>query len=472
MPVQRKTVEFAKIIAYDRRGNDYVYGGNWDPFNRATGTDCSGCIVDELDAVQNGTSMAWSRHGMSTENWRPPWMGGNVDPNNAPFGTVIVDSPAKIPADAAVKIAFHHGPGGGANSHTWCEVDGLRIETNGDDGTVMGNDAMAIDNPYANCWAYLPGPIIEDGTPLVTGPSAPPTEPPDTLFPDVSEFQVPVNDAFASATYSEGGQDWPFRWISIRSNDGNHIDKNFAANYAWCTKAVASGHLDGFIVYYYWRRDGSGADQHRNLVTGQGGPHPKMVSMIDVESGSGVGGADGSAQLNGEYNMLAGWLGNPARVIGYGNTGDLKSIWPRRPDGLKLIIAAYGSNPDFPGKFAHQYTDGQGFGGGLPEGVAPFGNCDMNSADGFTPSMLAEALGVAAPPAPVPPAPTPAPPAEPPSFEEWVKTTTDRELLEYMVTQLGPGDPSWSSKGSTLRDELWNLATATAKKAATKKASK
>src|SRR6516165_10043445 len=89
MPVHRKTIEFAKVIAYDRHNNDYVYGGNWDPMNKTVGTDCSGCVVDELDAGINGTAMEWTRHGLSTESWRPPTMGGNANPQNGPFGTVM-----------------------------------------------------------------------------------------------------------------------------------------------------------------------------------------------------------------------------------------------------------------------------------------------------------------------------------------------------------------------------------------------
>lgn len=54
------------------------------------------------------------------------------------------------------------------------------------------------------------------------------------------------------------------------------------------------------------------------------------------------------------------------------------------------------------------------------------------------------------------PAPAPAPaPTDP--FLAWTKQATDRELLEYIVAQLGPGDPSWKSKGMTLRDKAWSL---------------
>lgn len=78
-------------------------------------------------------------------------------------------------------------------------------------------------------------------------------------------------------------------------------------------------------------------------------------------------------------------------------------------------------------------------------------------------------------PAPAPtPAPDPAPAPEPPPvpepsprspvqprtplvlFTEWVATATDRKLLEYIAAQLGPGDPSWGAKGSTLRDKVWS----------------
>nr|WP_240619086.1 N-acetylmuramoyl-L-alanine amidase [Mycobacterium intracellulare] len=64
-------------------------------------------------------------------------------------------------------------------------------------------------------------------------------------------------------------------------------------------------------------------------------------------------------------------------------------------------------------------------------------------------------------------------PADP--FEAWVAGATDRQLLEYIVEQLGPGDPSWNSKGATLRDFLWSLqsqAKQTAAKAAGKRASR
>ena len=82
------------------------------------------------------------------------------------------------------------------------------------------------------------------------------------------------------------------------------------------------------------------------------------------------------------------------KVIGYGNVGDLNNLWPNKPAGIRLVVAAYGRNPPYPGKVAHQYTDGSGYGGGLPEGAPPFGRCDMNSADGLTAVEFGRACGV------------------------------------------------------------------------------
>lgn len=156
MAVARTNVDFAKRILADRVGNPYVYGGCWDPNDTSVGTDCSGLVVHMCDAVRNGTAMTWTRHGMTTESWRPIEVGqtGTV------FNTICVASPADFPADAAVKIALHHGPGGGVNSHMWCEVDGMRGESNGTDGCVTGAQAMSVyDTSYANDWHYIPGPI-------------------------------------------------------------------------------------------------------------------------------------------------------------------------------------------------------------------------------------------------------------------------------------------------------------------------
>lgn len=204
----------------------------------------------------------------------------------------------------------------------------------------------------------------------------------DSLFADVSEFQKAVDDSY------------PYQLFSLRSNDGTYQDHKFAQNYAWAAGAADAGKLACFIVYFYWRPNWlDTVNTHRAMVGQAGGPHPKMVVMIDVESGGNPGG-DQSDGINRSYWNIVDWLGSTQRVIGYANRGDFDSMWPTRPDGLRVIGAGYGSNPFLPGQIAHQYTDGQGYGNGLPEGAAPFGNCDMNSADGYSPEEFAAACGI------------------------------------------------------------------------------
>ncbi len=204
----------------------------------------------------------------------------------------------------------------------------------------------------------------------------------DTIYADVSEWQVPVDDRY------------PYRVICIRANDGTHRDLNWGINYPWCTRRSDQGALDFFIVYFVWRPNwAQTVDTLKDMV---GVPHPRMAVMIDVENWDGQITGNQSAGINAAFRSVAEWLGSPARVIGYGNVSDLNRLWPDKPKGVRLVVAAYGSNPDYPGKVAHQYTNGTGFGNGttLPDGCPPFGNCDMNSADGLNPVQFAAACGI------------------------------------------------------------------------------
>ena len=294
----------------------------------------------------------------------------------------------------------------------WCETyDGFKMETNGSLGTCPFAQSREMDDSIANNWWYLPGPVSD------------PSEGDYTIFADVSYFQNPVNDQY------------PYRILSFRSNDGTFQDTNFAQNYHWATTNCDRNWLDAFIVYFYWRANWDASAQTLiDMVDAAGGPHPQMIVMIDLESGGNPSG-DQSAGVNGAYDKLVNWLGDSRRVIGYANQGDERTMWQSKPSNLELIMAGYGANPpadnDFT-KLAHQYTDGTGFGGGLPEGATPFGTpCDMNSADGVSSLQFAQSCGISpqSAPAPVPaPAPTPVTPATVvpanPS-QEWIDLLTE-----------------------------------------------
>ena len=202
----------------------------------------------------------------------------------------------------------------------------------------------------------------------------------DTLYADVSEWQVGVDDSY------------PYPVLCIRSNDGTYRDHRWRNNYDWCRRNADSGRLAFFIVYFVWRPNWEQTvDTFKDQVRT---PHPKMAVMLDVESWGGRIRGDQSAGINASHHAAAEFVGSTAKVIGYGNVGDLDNVWPHKPPGLRLVVAAYGHNPSYPGKVAHQYTDGSGHGGGLPEGAPPFGNCDMNSADGLTPQGFGRACGI------------------------------------------------------------------------------
>jgi hypothetical protein len=209
----------------------------------------------------------------------------------------------------------------------------------------------------------------------------------DTLWSDVSEFQVPVTNAY------------PYSFFALRSHDGAHNDLHFMSNVTWANQSIKSGKLWGYIVYYFYRPGFDGAASFKARIGPN--PNPRMVAMIDVESAGGQVSGNQSVQIGREFGELAAYLGSPKRVIGYGNVSDLNALWPQKPSGVRLIVASYGSNPSYPGKFAHQFSD--------TAHTAPFGPSDLNSADGMSAHDLQVMFGMTTPTPQPPPKPTQTP---------------------------------------------------------------
>lgn len=223
----------------------------------------------------------------------------------------------------------------------------------------------------------------------------------DTLWNDISEFNPIVNNSY------------PYRWISFRSNDGTYTDAHFYHNLSWMKSAFSNGRLDGAIIYAVYRPDGG--QWATQLMKNIGTPGSRVAVMVDVESWNGEISGNRSADINANIARLAKWLGSRDRVLGYGNVSDLNTLWPNKPAGQKLVVAAYGDNPSYPGKIAHQYTS--------QASTPPFGHpVDLNSADGYTSPALSAALGlpsnqpVPVPPTPKPPAPSPVAPRPAPHY--------------------------------------------------------
>lgn len=170
MPLTRANVEFAHSIAKARDNRPYGYGGVWHPTNLARTTDCSGLVTHMLDALINGTKMAWSRHGISTETYRIAGERGQ----RGPFGTIRVNHWRDIPRDTVLTIGLQHG-GGGRFSHMACDIQGTAVESSGSYGQQYGGPARHFNHPMFHEWWYLPG-----TTGGLTG-DAPP-RPPDLIF--------------------------------------------------------------------------------------------------------------------------------------------------------------------------------------------------------------------------------------------------------------------------------------------------
>jgi hypothetical protein len=259
--VSRANVEAAKKAFYARLGNPYVYGSMWSPTNLKQGTDCSGLWNDLLGLACG--RLVWGREaeGATTESYRYIPVGGV-----GPFGTIRVARPSDIPANAAAKIAFHHGPGGGANSHMWGELDGVRMESAGSKGQVTGPDARPINDDYANAWAYLPGPIVEDGT-----PAAP--EPDRTVWGiDISNHQADMN---LNQVKAEG-----FDFVFCKVSEG------VAYRDPYWPQNRDNARVAGLILAgYHYVRPGDPMAQARTFVEHLG--DKSIPAMLDFEAGSG-----------------------------------------------------------------------------------------------------------------------------------------------------------------------------------------
>ena len=108
--------------------------------------------------------------------------------------------------------------------------------------------------------------------------------------------------------------------------------------------------------------------------------------MISAGSWGGQSGETSPRASMQPATALVKWYGGDTRrVIGYGNAGDLTSLWPKRGD-IGIVLANFGANPDIAGKVAHHYSD--------KHMTPPFGPCDINSADGRTPAQFAAQLGI------------------------------------------------------------------------------
>lgn len=147
----RTNVEFAKQLFLRRRGDVYVYGGNYSRDIPSIGADCSESAGIYLSAALYGpAAMGWTRF-FSTETF----------PGSLP-GFHRVSRQQFLDSDSPLKVVIKHG-GGGPNSHMAISIDGWVMESSGTYGTCDAfSGAISQDGYYWNDWLVFDGKITED----------------------------------------------------------------------------------------------------------------------------------------------------------------------------------------------------------------------------------------------------------------------------------------------------------------------
>jgi hypothetical protein len=175
---------------------------------------------------------------------------------------------------------------------------------------------------------------------------------------DVSQYQdVCIDDSY------------PYEIFCYRTNSGDKEDI-LALENGWRAKEMLdNGRLKLVLPYYFFRPGQANCDLHRNVLERSGlWLHPNVATMIDVEDAGGEIQGDQSAEVNDEFERLAGWYGNRKRVFGYLNGVANESLWQTRPPGIVFVTPSYSyipgvwATPPPPlwlqdSAFGHQYTD-------------------------------------------------------------------------------------------------------------------
>lgn len=185
-----------------------------------------------------------------------------------------------------------------------------------------------------------------------------------TFYADIAEFQNYIDLSY------------PYPIVAIRLDNGNRIDYHAGVNWK---RALANPKIQVIIAYVVY------LPGQRSSIMGRvrkffGGKPPKLVLMVDMESGQGFAGpGNHSSEANGLASDFANFLGTTKRVIGYANGGDWSNNWPSRPAWLKRITANYSTHN--PGTWGWQYYGGLNYATepGFPRSCPPFGGwVDMN----------------------------------------------------------------------------------------------
>lgn len=234
----------------------------------------------------------------------------------------------------------------------WQEKVGIPVSKHWDDTTAQTVVQLQIakgwfndDNPYkGRLYAGEWDAVVREGW----KPSAP-VEPFGVYWNDISQWQdIPVDNSYPHRVFC-------FRALS------REFDTLAPANYREAKRMADEGRLDCIIVYAFLWPDRDTIGMLRKFFADNGGVHPKVCIMLDVEDAGGKITADCTAQANDFIEQAITLVGNdPRRVCGYQNFVINSHLWKSRRADLKMIIPNYslrpGQRPNGPQFFAHQFT--------------------------------------------------------------------------------------------------------------------
>lgn len=419
-------------------GDEYVYANVGDSNNFGIGFDCSG-----LDYIV----IAVALYGFSFFTGKGYYRMGTTETFPGPFkGFKQVSKSELVNGNYPIKVMIGHY-GGGENSHMACVIDGWHMESNGDYGIIGGTDLhrkgiTALDSDYWNDWWVYDGKINEDtefrqpmGYPLVL----------DYSGGRISGKSLKAAGVTAVCRYLYG-QGTNLAYKQLAKSEADDIIANgveIVGNFEQGTQNALGGFNQGVI-------DTNLAVANNKAA---GGPDDAFIYFsVDYDAPE----SDQPA-INAYFQGII-------SVIGLDRTGAYAGYWIiKRLFDAGLISKGWQTEAWSGGNIDSRISllQRNGIGYLTVDGV----QCDQNEAhtDDYGQWDAAEPL-------PQPQPPVILPPSDP--FIAWYKSATDRALLEYIVAQIGPGDPSWKAKGMTLRDFVWEAEQTPAKTTAKKPAKK
>jgi hypothetical protein len=404
-------------------GDQYLYGGVYNPYDLGIGADCSGCNSVVIDCAFNGFEhMSWRRK-FSTESF------DGVFP-----GFRHTSQQDMLTGNYPIKVAIMHG-GGGPNSHMACMIDGWHMESNGDNGTcTAGHGETPLSSNYWNDFLVLDATINED-----TDFRQPMSYPRGA---DYAGGRIPgavlrqAGISFVCRYITPGGSSLPSKQITP-DEYADLMANGIAVVFNYETTA-------NFMLSDSGANDAQQALSY--IRTLPGAPiNPMVIFSADWDESP-----DQQGAVNNFLSQASNVLGGPQNCGIYGAYYVCKRALDAGVCNIMWQTEAWSGFQDAPHVDSRVHIMQRNF---LGNPVIGGVQVDLNELHQNVPWAQAPVQPPGPGPSPVPvPNPSPVDP-----FQQFLSTASELDLIRYMAAQLGPGDPAWASKGMTLRDKVWSI---------------